>query len=87
MVLIGLADKLFDQVSIDQMKEAKDAVIKDADKIPIQVQMRLKTADKMSDEDHEMIIQIVKGALDHFQPKPCFQTDLDSVKSKPEVKS
>jgi len=69
-VLLGLTAGLFDNVPLDQMKDAENAVNKAAADIPAEVIDRLTTSDKFSDEDHKAIIEIVRKALEKFQPKP-----------------
>ncbi len=69
-VLLALSAELFDRVPLDQMVEAEHAVHKAALDIPAAEQARLETTEKMSDEDRETIIQIVRKALAPFQPKP-----------------
>lgn len=69
-VLLALTAKLFNDVPLGQMTDAEQAVRKAAMKIPEDVRKRLDTADKMSDEDRETIIEIARKALARFQPMP-----------------
>jgi F-type H+-transporting ATPase subunit alpha len=68
-VLLALTAELFDSVPLEQMKDAEHAVHEAAAKIPAEVSARFETADKLSDEDHEAIIEIARQALVPFQPK------------------
>ena len=69
-VLLALTAELFDTVPMDQMMAAEQAVRKAAAEIPAKVAKRLDTADKLSDEDRETIIEIARKALARFLPKP-----------------
>ncbi|MCF8176769.1 MAG: alternate F1F0 ATPase, F1 subunit alpha [Burkholderiaceae bacterium] len=68
-VLLALTAELFDSVPLEQMKDAEYAVHEAAGKIPAAVSARFETADKLSDEDREAIIEIARQALVPFQPK------------------
>ena len=69
-VLLALSAKFFDDVPLDRMKEAEEALRKAAGKIPTEVIERLNTADKLSDEDRKTITDIAQQALTTFHPKP-----------------
>jgi F-type H+-transporting ATPase subunit alpha len=68
-VLLALTAELFDRVALDQMTDAEDAVQKAAINIPAEVCARFESADKLSDEDRNMIIGIARQALARFRPK------------------
>lgn len=74
-VLLALTANLFDPVALDQMPDAEHAVQKAAENIPAQVRARLESADKLSDEDRDTIIEIARQALIPFQPKPDAKAD------------
>jgi F-type H+-transporting ATPase subunit alpha len=69
-VLLALTAELFDHVPLDQMTDAEHALREAAADIPAEVRERLDTAEKLSDEDREAIIQIARKSLARFQPKP-----------------
>jgi F-type H+-transporting ATPase subunit alpha len=69
-VLLALAAKLFDAVPLDQMTDAEHGLCEAAAEIPAEVRQRLDTADKLSDDDREAILQIARQSLERFQPKP-----------------
>jgi len=69
-ILLALTAELFDDVPLDWMTDAEQAVRKAAADIPAQVSERLDTGKKLSDEDRETIIQIVRQALARFRLKP-----------------
>ena len=90
-MLLALTAELFDGVLLDQMTDAEDAVVQEAAaNIPAAVRKRLDTAEKLSDEDRETIIQIARQALEEFQPKPKqteeFKEDAKRNKTKPKLK-
>ena len=57
-VLLALTAELFDRVPLDQMTDAEHALREAAADIPAEVRERLDTAEKLSDEDRETIIEI-----------------------------
>jgi F-type H+-transporting ATPase subunit alpha len=81
-VLLALTAELFDRMQLDQMVDAELALHQAAKDIPTDVRERLNTAEKLSDEDREKIIQIARNALAPFQPKP----EAEAV-PKPEAKA
>ena len=88
-VLLALSAELFDHVHLDQMTDAELALHQAAKDIPAEVRERLNTAEKLSDEDREKIIQIARNALAPFQPKPEAEAEPKpeaKVVAKPEAK-
>ncbi len=69
-ILLALTANLFDPVPLDRMTDAVHAVHEAAAKIPAEVCARFESADKLSDEDRETIVEIARKALEAFQPKP-----------------
>jgi F-type H+-transporting ATPase subunit alpha len=69
-VLLTLTAELFDAVPLDQMTDAEHAVREVAADIPAKVRERLDTAEELSDEDREAIIQIARKSLEEFSPEP-----------------
>jgi F-type H+-transporting ATPase subunit alpha len=76
-VLLALTAGIFDDVPLDSMTDAEQAVRKAAAEIPAVVSGRLDTADKLSNEDRETIIEISRQTIE------AFSTDSDT-KSEPE---
>jgi F-type H+-transporting ATPase subunit alpha len=70
VVLLALTAELFERVPLDQMTDAEHALRDVAADIPAELRERLNTAEKLSDEDRETIIQIARKSLARFQPKP-----------------
>ncbi len=86
-VLLALTAELFDNVPLDQMTDAEQAVHESAAKIPSEVSERLGTADKLSDEDREAIVEIARQALEKYQPKPeQIQEAKENTKAKGDLK-
>ena len=69
-VLLALTAELFDRVPFDKIMDAEQALRDAAEDIPAEVRERLDTAETLSDEDRETIIQIAIKSLTRFQPKP-----------------
>ena len=69
-VLLALSAKLFDDIPLDRMKDAEQALREAAAKIPAEVIERLNTADNLSDEDRKTITAIAQKVLIIFHPKP-----------------
>ncbi|MEO8559494.1 MAG: alternate F1F0 ATPase, F1 subunit alpha [Rhodospirillales bacterium] len=69
-VLLALTAGLFDPVALEQMNDAERAVEKAAPSIPTAIRARFDSADKLSDEDRQAIVEIARQALIAFQPKP-----------------
>jgi F-type H+-transporting ATPase subunit alpha len=70
VVLLALTAGLFDDVPLDRMTDAEQAVRTAAAEIPAQVRARLDTAVQLSDEDRETMIHIARKSLERFQTKP-----------------
>ena len=83
-VLLALTAELFDRVPLGQMTDAEHTLREAAADIPAEVRERLDTAEKLSDEDRETIIQISTKSLARFQPKPEAKAE---PKPEPEEKS
>jgi F-type H+-transporting ATPase subunit alpha len=69
-ILLALTADLFDPVPMDRMTEAEQAVREAAAGLPAGVRERLGTADKLSDEDRQAIIETAREALAPFQTDP-----------------
>lgn len=69
-ILLALTAELFDTVPLDQMTDAEHAVDIAAANIPAEVSARLDTAEKLSDADRKIIIEIARQALEAFQTMP-----------------
>ena len=80
-VLLALTAELFDPVPIEQMADAKNAVLAAALNIPAEVCARFETAAKLDDGDRKTIIDLARKSLAPFLPKPEAK-----VEPKPEAK-
>jgi F-type H+-transporting ATPase subunit alpha len=85
-ILLALTARLFDQVPLERMKDAEQALRKAAADIPAELCERLISADKLSDEDRKAIIEIARTSLIQFQPKPESKPDTQA-EPKPEAKA
>ena len=80
-VLLALTADLFDPVPLDEMIKAEEAVQLAAEKIPTEVCARFETAEKLSDEDREAILEIARQALAPFQPVSKSPNPVESTKA------
>ena len=80
-VLLALTADLFDPVPLDEMIKAEQAVQLAAEKIPTEVCARFETAEKLSDEDREAILEIARQALAPFQPVSKSPNPVESTKA------
>jgi F-type H+-transporting ATPase subunit alpha len=90
-MLLALTADLFDDVPLDRMTDAEQAVRKAAAKIPAKVGERLDVADELSDADRETIIKIARQALEAFSPEEESKSEHEpeqesQKKPKPETK-
>ena len=69
-VLLALTADLFDSVPLARMGEAERVLCEAAKDIPSEVCDRLDTADELSDEDREIIVQIARKSLLPLQSEP-----------------
>ncbi len=69
-VLLALTAGLLDHVPLDRMTDAEHTLREAAADIPAEVRRRLDTADKLTDEDRQTIIQIAGKSIARFQPDP-----------------
>jgi len=62
-VLLALSAELFDSIPLEKMTEAEQAVHEAALKIPTDVCERFESADKLSDADRKVIVDLTREAL------------------------
>ncbi len=70
VILVALTAGVLDSVPIDKMRDAEQALRKSVADIPDDVRKRFSSDAKMSDEDRNVILQVVGKAIASFQPKP-----------------
>ena len=85
-VLMALTTGLFDSTPIERMADAERAVIAAAEKIPAEVRARFDTADKLTEQDRAMILQIAGETLTPFQSSPEVKADAGII-AKTETKA
>mgnify|MGYP001819740698 FL=1 len=69
-VLLALTAGLFDEVPLERMREAEQAVRGAAESIPAEARERLDTAEELSDGDREAITAIARKALEELPAAP-----------------
>ena len=69
-VLLALASGLFDPVPLGKVSEAEAALQKAAGQIPADVVARFESAEKVSDPDRKVILDIATRTLAPVQPTP-----------------
>ncbi len=68
VVLMALTARLFDRVPLENVTDAERALRNAAARTPADVARRLTSADKLSDADGKVILDIATQALASFQP-------------------
>ena len=84
-VLLALTKGIFDDVPLDRMTDAELAVRQAAAEIPAAVRERLDSADKLSDEDREAIIDVARRALRGFGPETEAASDETGAEPRPQA--
>lgn len=69
-ILLALSEKLFDNVAINQMKSAEQALSQAANKLPQQLQERLNSNQILDSDDRNKIINLARLTLAPFQSEP-----------------
>jgi F-type H+-transporting ATPase subunit alpha len=69
ILLLALTAKLFDEVPLDRMGEAEQAVKAAVADIPAELLARLETADSLSDEERQALVNHARRALDGLDLK------------------
>jgi F-type H+-transporting ATPase subunit alpha len=69
-ILLALTNGLFDEVPLDQLRDAERAVQNAAEEIPPEVVARLETALHLSDDDRNQIIELARRGLAPFRVTP-----------------
>jgi len=66
-ILLALTGELFDDVPLEQMRNAEHALLQAAGAIPAAVLQRLSSADLLSADDRTLILQIAREVVEPFQ--------------------
>lgn len=69
VVLMALKERLFDNVPLERMPQAEQAVREAATQLPDTLQARFATTAQLGDADWDAIVQITRTALASFQPQ------------------
>ncbi|WP_304487051.1 alternate F1F0 ATPase, F1 subunit alpha [Chitinimonas sp. BJB300] len=67
-VLLALTSGCFDEIPLEKMGEAEQAVREGAAAMPGEISARLMGTEKLHDADRALIIQIAQASLTRFQP-------------------
>ncbi|MEO7917347.1 MAG: alternate F1F0 ATPase, F1 subunit alpha [Dokdonella sp.] len=90
--LLALTARLFDEVPLDRMTDAGNAVRQAASTIPEDVRARFASVDKLDDDDRNVIVDIARQALVPFLRNTAVDPNADSngtsaaPSSNPDVK-
>jgi F-type H+-transporting ATPase subunit alpha len=72
-VLLALTARLFDEVPLERMANAEQALREAAEKISDELRQRLESDAELSDEDREAIVEIGRQVLEAFLPDAPFE--------------
>ena len=79
-IVLALTAGLFDPVPPDRMADAEQAVAEAAGRdIPEALGQRLLQSDKLSDEDRAAMVDLARGAISAFLPRPGGDADVNPV--------
>ena len=75
LILVALTGGLLDNVPLDKVRDAEDALRKAVTEIPADVCKRFSSNDKLTDDDRDAILDIATKTLATFQPAPTSQPE------------
>ena len=79
-IVLALTAGLFDAVPSDRMADAEQAVLDTAGRdIPDALSQRLLKSDKLTDEDRKAMVELARGAISAYLPKPDKGADVAAV--------
>lgn len=67
MVLMALTGRLFNNVPIESMQSAKRALQQNTEKLPMGLQDKIVSNEKLNEEDKKTILSFIQNILVHFQ--------------------
>ena len=73
-VLLALTAGLFDQIPLEKMNEAEQALCAAAANLPDEVCARFESAEKLANADRRLILELAAKALAEFQPPDAIKT-------------
>ncbi len=65
-VLLALTSRLFEPVPLDKMTAAENAVRQSAAEISVEIRERVESGDKLSEQDRNTIVQLVRRAIEPY---------------------
>ena len=69
-ILLSLKNGLLDNVAIEKIKDAENALLKNVSTIPDEIQKTITSNKKLSDDDIKTMLKIATDLLVPFQDKP-----------------
>jgi F-type H+-transporting ATPase subunit alpha len=69
-MLLSLKEGLFDTISIEKIKEAENALLKNSKSMPNEIQKHIISNEKLGIEDQRIILKFAGEILTLFQDKP-----------------
>ncbi|MEO8772474.1 MAG: alternate F1F0 ATPase, F1 subunit alpha [Ferruginibacter sp.] len=82
VILLALKNGLLDNIPLEKIPDAEDALLKNFKDFPAEIIKRLFSTEKLSDEDSNAILKIAGTILTPFQDKPNQDQDHDKLKSQ-----
>lgn len=81
VILLALKNGLLDNIPLDKIQDAENALLKNNKDFPDKIIKRLFSNEKLSDEDSNAILKIAGTILGQFQDKPKPEENQDEAKS------
>lgn len=82
VLLLALTARLFDEVPLDRMADAEQAVREAVADIPAEACARIEAAGNLSDGDRESVMRIARNALVPFLPAPALEPESTADEDK-----
>ncbi len=82
ILLLALKNGLLDNIPLDKIQDAENALVKSSKDFPDEIIKRLISSEKLSDEDSKAILKIAGTILAPFQDKPNPEENKDKAKSE-----
>lgn len=80
VLLLALKNSLLDNIALDKIQDAENALVKNSKDFPDEIINRLSSNAKLSDDDSKAILKIAGTILAPFQDKPKTEENQDKLK-------
>ncbi len=80
VLLLALKNRLMDNIPLDKIQDAENALVKNSKDFPDEIIKRLSSNAKLSDDDSKAILKIAGTILAPFQDKPKTEENQDNLK-------